>query len=76
MNFMKSLILDLDIVTGETVTRQNFDMGIFFMLTNKICINESFSPSPVVLLIKSSKWQCNLAPRLKQWHSTRNKTPG
>lgn len=43
MNFMKSLILDLDIVTGETVTRQNFDMGIFFMLTNKICINESFS---------------------------------
>lgn len=23
--------------------RQNFDMGIFFMLTNKICINESFS---------------------------------
>lgn len=39
LNFMKSLILDLDIFNGKTVIRQNFDMGIFLILTNKIYIN-------------------------------------
>lgn len=43
MNCMKSLISDLDIFNGKTVIRQNSDIGIFFMLTNKICINKSFS---------------------------------
>lgn len=41
---MKCLILDLDIFKGKIVNRQNFAMGIFFILTDKICINISFFP--------------------------------
>lgn len=41
---MKCLILDLDIFKGKIVSRQNFDMSIFFILTNKICVSISFFP--------------------------------